>query len=50
MSTHCAGFLTAERAIDFIAAAVNKRPDLGFRVDIRAAAGCVRPEHAAEQR
>lgn len=44
MSSHCAGFLTAERAIGFIAAAVAKRPDLTFQVVLRAAAGCVRPE------
>lgn len=42
MSTHCTGFLTAERSIDFIAAAVARRPDLGFRVVLHAAAGCVR--------
>lgn len=42
MSTHCAGFLTAERSIDFLAAAVAGQPDLGFRVVLHAAAGCVR--------
>ena len=43
MSTHCTGFLTAERSIAFIAAAVAQRPDFGFKVVLRAAAGCVRP-------